>query len=58
MERIGPAEVRTRYGVDPERVPEFIALRGDPSDRLPGAPVLGRPEPPPSYESTGAWRLS
>ena len=39
--RIGPAEVRTRYGVDPEQVPDFIALRGDPSDRLPGMAGLG-----------------
>ena len=37
MARIGPAEVRERYGVDPEQVPDFIALRGDPSDKLPGA---------------------
>jgi exodeoxyribonuclease III len=41
LARIGPAEVRARYGVDPERVPDFIALRGDPSDKLPGAPGLG-----------------
>jgi DNA polymerase-1 len=39
--RIGPAEVRTRYGVDPEHVPDFIALRGDPSDKLPGVAGLG-----------------
>jgi exodeoxyribonuclease III len=39
--RIGPAEVRARYGVDPEQVPDFIALRGDPSDRLPGVAGLG-----------------
>jgi len=39
--RIGPAEVRTRYGVDPEQVPDFIALRGDPSDKLPGVAGLG-----------------
>jgi DNA polymerase-1 len=39
--RIGPAEVRARYGVDPEQVPDFIALRGDPSDGLPGAPGVG-----------------
>ena len=39
--RIGPAEVRERYGVDPEQVPDFIALRGDPSDKLPGAPGVG-----------------
>jgi 5'-3' exonuclease len=38
---IGPAEVRARYGVDPEQVPDFIALRGDPSDGLPGAPGIG-----------------
>jgi 5'-3' exonuclease len=38
---IGPAEVRERYGVDPELVPDFIALRGDPSDGLPGAPGIG-----------------
>src|SRR3954471_16845093 len=31
MARIGPAEVRERYGVDPKQVPDFIALRGDPS---------------------------
>jgi exodeoxyribonuclease III len=39
--RIGPAEVRARYGVDPNQVPDFIALRGDPSDRLPGVAGLG-----------------
>ncbi len=41
MARIGPAEVRARYGVDPKQVPDFIALRGDPSDKLPGAPGVG-----------------
>jgi len=39
--RIGPAEVRERYGVDPGQVPDFIALRGDPSDKLPGAAGVG-----------------
>jgi 5'-3' exonuclease len=38
---IGPSEVRERYGVEPEQVPDFIALRGDPSDGLPGAPGIG-----------------
>lgn len=38
---IGPAQVRERYGVSPELVPDFIALRGDPSDGLPGAPGIG-----------------
>lgn len=41
MARIDPAEVRARYGVDPAQVPDFIALRGDPSDKLPGAPGVG-----------------
>ena len=39
--RIGPAAVRERYGVEPKQVPDFIALRGDPSDKLPGAPGVG-----------------
>jgi len=38
---IGPVQVRERYGVEPQRVPDFIALRGDPSDGLPGAPGIG-----------------
>jgi len=41
MVRIGPAEVRERYGVDPKQVPDFIALRGDSSDRVPGAKGIG-----------------
>jgi DNA polymerase-1 len=41
MARIGPTEVRERYGVEPEQVPDFIALRGDPSDKLPGAKGVG-----------------
>jgi DNA polymerase-1 len=41
LARIGPAEVRERYGVAPEQVPDFIALRGDSSDRIPGAPGVG-----------------
>ncbi len=40
-EEIGPAEVQERYGVRPEQVPDFIALRGDPSDGLPGAKGIG-----------------
>jgi DNA polymerase-1 len=39
--RIDPREVRSRYGVDPAQVPDFIALRGDPSDRIPGARGIG-----------------
>ena len=39
--RIGPAEVRERYDVEPEQVTDFIALRGDPSDKIPGARGVG-----------------
>jgi 5'-3' exonuclease len=38
---LGRADVRERYGVEPEQVADFIALRGDPSDGLPGAPGIG-----------------
>ncbi len=41
FEEVDPAEVRRRYGIGPELVPDFIALRGDPSDGLPGAPGIG-----------------
>ena len=41
MARIGPQDVRARYGVDPKQVPDFIALRGDASDRIPGAAGVG-----------------
>jgi DNA polymerase I len=41
LARLGPAEVRERYGVEPRQVPDFIALRGDPSDGLPGARGVG-----------------
>ncbi|HYN74095.1 MAG TPA: 5'-3' exonuclease H3TH domain-containing protein, partial [Nakamurella sp.] len=40
-ELVDPAEVRRRYGVPPELVPDFIALRGDPSDGIPGAKGIG-----------------
>jgi DNA polymerase-1 len=38
---LGPSEVVERYGVEPGLVADFIALRGDPSDGLPGAPGVG-----------------
>ena len=40
-ELVGPAEVKERYGIGPELVPDFIALRGDPSDGIPGAKGVG-----------------
>jgi len=38
---VGPEEVRARYGVPAELVPDFIALRGDPADGIPGAKGVG-----------------
>lgn len=40
-ELIDAAGVRERYGIDPPQVPDFIALRGDPSDGIPGAKGIG-----------------
>jgi 5'-3' exonuclease len=41
VQELDATEVRSRYGVEPSQVPDFIALRGDPSDGLPGAPGIG-----------------
>lgn len=38
---LGESHVHDRYGITPGQVPDFIALRGDPSDGLPGAPGIG-----------------
>lgn len=38
---LGESQVHDRYGIAPAQVPDFIALRGDPSDGLPGAPGIG-----------------
>src|SRR5918993_621936 len=38
---MGSEEVEGRYGIPPALVPDFIALRGDPSDGLPGAKGIG-----------------
>ena len=40
-ELVTPDGVRERYGIGPELVPDFIALRGDPSDGIPGAKGVG-----------------
>jgi 5'-3' exonuclease len=40
-ELLGPEEVEQRYGIPPALVPDFIALRGDPSDGIPGARGVG-----------------
>jgi DNA polymerase-1 len=41
-ERVDPVGVVERYGVLPEQVPDLIALRGDPSDNIPGAKGIGQ----------------
>ena len=41
FETVDAHEVIRRYGIEPALVPDFIALRGDPSDGLPGAPGIG-----------------
>lgn len=37
----GPQEVQERYGVSPSQVPDFLGLKGDPSDNIPGVPGIG-----------------
>ncbi len=41
MTRFTPAEVEAKYGLTPAQYPDFAALRGDPSDNLPGIPGVG-----------------
>jgi DNA polymerase-1 len=41
LTRFTPEEVRQKYGLSPEQYPDFAALRGDPSDNLPGIPGVG-----------------
>jgi DNA polymerase I len=42
LERVDRAGVRERYGIEPEQVTALIALRGDPSDNIPGARGIGQ----------------
>ncbi|WP_350454608.1 DNA polymerase I [Slackia heliotrinireducens] len=37
----GPAEVEERYGVTPEQFPDFLGLKGDSADNIPGVPGIG-----------------
>ncbi|MBC7680012.1 MAG: DNA polymerase I, partial [Pseudorhodobacter sp.] len=41
MRRMTPDSVQEKYGLSPAQYPEFAALRGDPSDNLPGIPGVG-----------------
>jgi len=38
---MGPEEVKTKYGVHPDRIIDFLALMGDKSDNIPGLPGVG-----------------
>jgi len=37
----GPKEVVERYGIEPRQVPDFLGLKGDSSDNIPGVPGIG-----------------
>ena len=41
LARMTPEAVEEKYGLTPEQYPDFAALRGDPSDNLPGIPGVG-----------------
>ncbi|MFT4200134.1 DNA polymerase I [Gordonia sp. (in: high G+C Gram-positive bacteria)] len=41
LTRFTPEEVENKYGLTPAQYPDYAALRGDPSDNLPGIPGVG-----------------
>ncbi|WP_086793631.1 DNA polymerase I, partial [Streptomyces thermovulgaris] len=41
LTRFTPQKVAEKYGLTPAQYPDFAALRGDPSDNLPGIPGVG-----------------
>jgi DNA polymerase I len=41
MTRFTPGEIKTKYNLSPSQYPDYAALRGDPSDNLPGIPGVG-----------------
>lgn len=40
-ERMGGAEVRQKFGVEPAQIADYLGLRGDPVDNIPGVPGIG-----------------
>ncbi len=36
-----PERVEARYGIRPDQIPDFIGLKGDTSDNIPGVPGIG-----------------
>ncbi len=55
LTRFTPEKVEERYGLTPARYPDYAALRGDPSDNLPGIPGWGRRRPPSGSTSSARW---
>jgi DNA polymerase-1 len=41
IDRMDPAAVEARYGITPEQYLDFVALKGDTSDNIPGVPGIG-----------------
>ncbi len=41
LTRFTPEKIEERYGLTPQQYPDYAALRGDPSDNLPGIPGVG-----------------
>ena len=56
LTRFTPEAVVEKYGLTPEQYPDFAALRGDPSDNLPGIPGVGRRPRPSGSSSTARCR--
>ena len=54
-DEVGPEQVEEIYGIEPSQVPDFIALRGDPSDGLPGAKGIGAKTAADMLRRKGDW---
>lgn len=54
VEIIGPKEVRERFGVEPARVVDVLALLGDTSDNVPGVPGIGEKTAVPLIQQYGS----
>src|SRR6266516_1942799 len=49
-----PDRVEARLGISPEKVPDFIGLKGDPSDNIPGVPGIGDKTAAPLIQQYGS----
>ena len=58
LTRFTPEAVVEKYGLTPQQYPDFAALRGDPSDNLPGIPGVGEKTRRSGSPSTGRCRRS